>query len=705
METHWYALMLHQQRRPQAHGLLSGSLGATSVRATMSDPSPPPPSHLPAASGLPALRGPRRAGAGARSRASGQALLRGVLLALAIAVAALAHWGGADAPAVRDAEAFLRDRLMRWQADERQDPRVGIVDIDEASLGQVGRWPWPRATLAELAERLLAEEGASLVVFDLVLSEPLPDEGFGDQRLAALARDGRLVAAQAFDFVRREGVLASGVVGGGLERSVPAVTAAAATGHVGNFEALAAARCVGNIGFVPDHDGKIRRLAPLTAWQGREYPMLALAALGCARGQSQQSPPPALVAGLPIDGRGQWRVPFSHRPDSYLSVPAHAVLDGSLAASPQQGPDPGRPLAGRIVLVGSSALGLADRVATPLSPNTSGVGVHAAALTGLLDRASGRAPSVPPPWVMPAWALLSIGALWWSIAGAAGRLRRALAVLIPVLAGWLALAAWMTATGRVEPVSSALFGYALVLLVHLPVEWSWAQRRARDRTRLLSRYVSQPVLEELLAAPESDPLRPRRAEITVLIADLQDYTRLTSGSSLEEAATLTRGLLEALTRAVLAHRGTLDRYTGDGLVAFWGAPIPDPAHADAAVDAARAILANVRALNAARVAQGLEPLSVRIGLASGPALVGDLGTPFRASYTAVGDCINLASRLQQLAKEIGVTVLASESVAGHCRAHRFRAAGKVDVRGLPQQRVFIPEEPPAAAHPDPRPAA
>src|SRR5262249_52086204 len=140
--------------------------------------------------------------------------------------------------------------------------------------------------------------------------------------------------------------------------------------------------------------------------------------------------------------------------------------------------------------------------------------------------------------------------------------------------------------------------------------------------------------------------------ITVVSADMQDYTGLTNRSSLQEAAQLTREFLQCLTEPVLRCEGTLDKYTGDGLVAFWGAPLPNADHAPRALEAAQAMLANVRAWNERRVANGLAPARVRIGVESGSVLVGDLGTRFRRTYTAVGDCINAASKLQAIAKTL-----------------------------------------------------
>ncbi|MCX7272682.1 MAG: CHASE2 domain-containing protein, partial [Burkholderiales bacterium] len=250
----------------------------------------------------------------ARSRRSGgpetaaQRAVRWLLLALALALAVAMELRQAQLPLAREIDANLRDAAMRLSASDQGDPRLAVVDIDEASLRQLGPWPWPRARLAELAERLLSDAGATLVVFDLVLTEGERSAGgsagvgagagpggaagtaAGDDRLIAMAQARRLVAAQAFDYLRRDDATptATGTVGGAIGRAAPggadpatsatsatpatqATTGAQATGYIGNFSALARSPCIGNIGFVPDRDGRIRRIAPVTDWAGGRF--------------------------------------------------------------------------------------------------------------------------------------------------------------------------------------------------------------------------------------------------------------------------------------------------------------------------------------------------------------------------------------------------------------------------------------------------
>ncbi len=627
-----------------------------------------------------AISSERQLNRGSTAEGTVQRLSRWGLLALALAVVGLVQALGTAIPGVRDLESGLRDAAMALAARTEPDDRIAIVDIDEQSLLTTGKWPWPRERLADLAERLLSDGGAELVVFDLVLTDVESAAGStGDDRLVAMAMAARLVGSQAFDYAQRPLAMATGRAGG-PRAPVHPLPSAAATGFIGNFAALAKAPCIGNIGVVPDPDGRIRRVAPFTSWSAGRYPTLALAALGCRQPAIDTL---KLAAKLPIARDGWWAIPFRHRPDAWYSLSAGRVLAGDLPRSPGDRPA----LAGRIVLVGSSALGLADRVATPVSSNAPGVTVHAAALAALMDLQKESGHQAPADWLLALWAVASTVALWWVLGK--GRLRRTAALIAVVIPIWLSLVAWGALSGATASVSAPLWGYATLLLLLMPMEWAWAQARVRSRTRLLSRYVAKPVLDEILArGGDEDPLTPRSASITVLIADMQGYTHLTNHSRLDEVARLTKGFLEQLTEPVRTHLGTLDRYTGDGLVSFWGAPIPVEDHADRAIDAAIAICGNIERFNETRAREGLPKVVVRIGIASGPALVGDLGTPFRIAYTAVGDCINLASRLQQASREVDVGILIADSTAQLCRRHRLRPLGKLPIRGLPDEPIY-----------------
>jgi adenylate cyclase len=227
----------------------------------------------------------------------------------------------------------------------------------------------------------------------------------------------------------------------------------------------------------------------------------------------------------------------------------------------------------------------------------------------------------------------------------------------------------------------------------IPIEWSIARAQVRATTKLLSRYVAKPVLRDLLRRQDFNPLKPRAANITVLVADMADYSKITANQSLEATASITRRFLECITAPVWELQGTLDRYTGDGLVAFWGAPVHVVDQADRAIDAAKLMLARIDTLNQQFREEGLPEVAARIGIASGHALVGDFGTQFRATYTAVGNCINTASRLEATAKDLHLQVVIAESVAEESHRHMLEPLGEQDVRGIGRMKIFTTARP------------
>jgi adenylate cyclase len=201
------------------------------------------------------------------------------------------------------------------------------------------------------------------------------------------------------------------------------------------------------------------------------------------------------------------------------------------------------------------------------------------------------------------------------------------------------------------------------MLLTVSVELWMAQREQGRILRSFATYVAPSVLDKMLQQGIDNPMVPQHAEITVLSADMQDYTGLTNRYDLQQAAQLTREFLQCLTEPVLACGGTLDKYTGDGLVAFWGAPLPVTDHAALAIAAGKGVVERVREWNEQRARAGLAPARVRIGIESGTVLVGDLGTRFRRTYTAVGDCINMASKLQAAAKSLSCDLVVGPMAA------------------------------------------
>ena len=599
-------------------------------------------------------------------------MIRSLIACLAFLLTLVTAWAPSQTVSYFGNE-WLRDTFLTLQQRHTPEPRVLVVDIDESSTAELGPWPWPRARIAELVETLLGHYGARGVALDIVFPEPA-DAG-GDARLAMLSQHGPVVLAQAFDFQRnRPAPLREGELGGALGNPGAAAPAAVpATGYIGIHAGLARAAKTGNIGFIPDADGVLRRVPLTTSFEGKYYPALTLALIDCCAGA------PALPRPLPA----QMRVGYTRDWSAYTVATAAEILKQQYAADAFRD---------RLVIVGSSSLGQGDRVATPLGGSRPGLGVQAAMLSTLLDIRAGTAPA---PWPGTAVACVFAAAAALLAALAFPRLSAvsSVALLAALSLGWLAFA--YVAIGHdpqlvaTAPLATNLF----LLAVAVPYQWQQSQRNSRRLLDTLRQYVAPEVVAELLRSDIDDPLKPRLLEVTTLIADMEGYTNHVESLPVEEAAALTRDFLDCLTGPVIALGGTLDKYTGDGLVAFWGAPLPNADHADLALEAARGIVARVAALSARRAGAGGRPLRVRIGIESGPAMAGDFGTSFRSIYTAVGDSVNTASRLESAARDFPHDVIIGTGTVERARRHQFVLLGERYLRGKEKPTTLFTFEP------------
>ncbi|CAN7707875.1 CHASE2 domain-containing protein [Duganella sp. LjRoot269] len=578
---------------------------------------------------------------------------RGCIAIAALLITAWVQWDHGSA--AQRLDNWLRDRYTVLHATAQPEQRVLLVDIDETSLERYP-WPWPRTRMAEMVEALLAD-GARGVALDILQEKPA--DAAGDARMAMLSQHAPLVVAQLFDFGQREDPLHSGVLAGGAPGAAPG--AVPAYGYIANHGGLAQAAHFGNIGVAPDTDGVLRQVPMRTVFNGRSYPTLSRALLDCCAG------------GRPLaeTASGWVRIPYARSWEAYTVAKAADLLDQRV---------PPEFIQGRLVLIGSSALSIGDRVATPLGALSAGLMVHASMLTGLLDSQAGLAPA---PWPGSLIALLFCLAAT-ALATYTLPRRTAAANITLLLASsalWLPLAYVIAPHDGAFGPSGPLLSNLFLLLVAVPFHWQLAQTRSRRLLDTLRQYVAGDVVDELLRSNLEDPLAPRQLQVTTLIADMEGYTTHVEALPVEEAARLTTDFLDCLTRPVLALRGTLDKYTGDGMVAFWGAPLPNPDHANLALDAAGAMLRAVRELNTRRAADGLAPLRVRIGVESGLAMAGDFGTAMRSIYTAVGDSVNTASRLEQAARDYPYDIIIGEGTVSRASRHRFRQLGQRVLRG------------------------
>lgn len=539
---------------------------------------------------------------------------------------------------------YLRGELLAhdWHANlhlqaSADQQRLAIIDIDEASIEAIGTWPWPRVVVAQLAQTLFARYHVKTVGLDIVFPEA--SDAKGDAALAALTKKYPLVLAQAFDFSGRAEAPRIGELSGAL-KNTPELNSPEASGYIANHSGLANNACVGHITPQPDFDGQVRRIAPQVQFANQLYPMLATAMLDCHAKANNANNANQLANSIARDG--YLHVPFKVGLQGYTVIPAIAIFSDTV---------PQDVLKGRHILVGSSALGLGDRVSTPIHPWLPGVMVHAQVLDALLDAEAQPHQRYDFSWLAWLWALGSIMLL--AILFAATRARIALAALALLPLAWVLIADRLLLAGHTLPLTLPLLGSAVFLAVQAPLEWSRAQSDT-DQFIIRFRKYLPPVMVDLLVRQQrgADVLKAARKTITVLFVDVRGYTAMAEEIEPEKLADFTQWVLGALTMEVHRSGGTLDKYMGDALMAFWGAPLDQPDHADRALDCAIGMQRAMAQLNIdlPRRYPNMAPIKICIGINSGEAVVGELGTAQRSAFTAIGDTVNLASRLQDHAK-------------------------------------------------------
>jgi adenylate cyclase len=600
------------------------------------------------------------------------------------------------------------------------DPAITIVGIDEASLAALGRWPWPRARIATLVDAL-SGGGAAAIGFDVVFDQrdealdlstaadlvrDAPDRpsrellaelsGYGDRALAASLRaSGRVVLAffaeldgppdpQLAADAARVPQLAVRQLGGD-DAAGRALIPAVRRLHV-PVPALAAAADLGHINVLPDADGLYRRLPLVLRAGDRLLPAFSLRlAARLQRGG-------ALMITLARDGVHDLRlgervlttnpaaeVWVNHLgpPGRFRRVSAADVLAGRVPADA---------IRDRIVLVGFTAAGF-DEISTPFAPVVPGVELQATAVDNLLlGRSLWR-----PWWAVPAEAFLIVGlalatglALQRLSVGPAVVVALALALVYGGLSQ-LCFSRFGLALGAFYPLagmSFALLGGAVYQAV--------TEQREKQAVREAFRHYLSPEVTELLASdPSRLQLGGHRSPLTILFSDIRGFTTLAEQMPPETLGQFLIEYLSAMTDVVFRHKGLVDKYIGDAVMAFWGAPVAIPDHAVRCCEAALDMLDALEGLNADWETRGLPRLEIGIGIHTGEPIVGNFGSVDRFDYTAVGDDVNLTSRLEGMNKAYGTHVLISESTLAAVEG-RFatREVARIRVRGREQETVI-----------------
>ncbi len=571
-------------------------------------------------------------------------------------------------------------RMRLFAAPSSRASDIALILVDQYSLDfykkQQVFWPWPRQMYVPILGFLKAG-GAKAVFFDLVMTEPSTYSTEDDAMLAkamgeagnvilpvALSDDDKETALEAEAFLRRTAFASS--------RLRPwAENFLSATADLPIY--LDQARGGANVREKPDEDGIYRRLPLLFKYKGIPVPGAALAL-------AEAAADPDAPSGVRLDPDGQMLIRFFGPTGTYRGYPAATIINGYLQMTENKKPqiDP-REFAGKVVLIGLSAVGLQDIKTSPLSGVVPGVEIQAAALDSLWHRRFLR----PTPVVLD----LLLALLWAVLAGVGITVLRRGSHMLGAAGGLVLLPAVSSVAGFasgtwirfVLPEAAVLFAVVGAAVLNYAVEG----RQRRFLKNAFRYYLSPHVIDRVIDDPGQLRLGGVKREVTSFFSDVAGFTSISEALGPEALVGLLNVYLSEMTDIILDSGGTLDKYEGDAIVAFWNAPLDIPDHARRACRAALASQERLAALAPDFEKRIGRPLRARIGLNSGPAVVGNMGSARRFDYTAMGDTINLAARLESAGKQYGVGILAGESTVAAAgdsiiarEVDRLRVVGK-----------------------------
>lgn len=558
------------------------------------------------------------------------------------------------------------DAALQWlQPPEQVDHRIVIVDIDDDALSAHGRWPWPRGQLAELVAVIQAAE-PSMLGLDILLPEPSdPDQ---DLALARQLAAPNVLAATAFSEVQPPPA-----------RSEPARAARELSPSI-TLAYHNRAPEVGHITPELESDGRIRRLYSRIQAPG-EPPRttLALAILEAWTDLPARELPRSRGDQVCVASFCLWSTPSRG-----LLIPYHhpSRFDYLSAAEVMAGKHRER-LSGSLVLVGTSAAGLGDLVATPRGALTPGVELHAVLLAASLDSLAWRPLPNPRGWWLAGLGVLGLivfpnltgrrSAPWQrALAVAVGAALWLAPVVLATQGWWLDPWAWW---GGVSAAAIFWLGWK---------RWQLWQRHRR-LYRAFGAYVPRTILRQMVEEGGEARFAPQRRPLVIMFSDIVGFTEISEALPPEQLALLTNRIFTELTEVVHAHGGTLDKYIGDALMAFWGAPLCSGDDARQALACAGAMQKQLVSINHWARSQGYPEIGLHIGLESGEVTVGNLGSQQRLAYTALGPAVNLAARLEEHAGLLGEPVLVGPTLAATLQGQvELQALGEVSLKGVSQ---------------------
>jgi adenylate cyclase len=609
---------------------------------------------------------------------------------------------------------------------------VVIVDIDEESLKAIGQWPWPRTTVADLITQI-TRLGAVAIGFDIIFPEPdrmspaIAERSFrgidaetrakldtlpsNDEALADAIRHSRVVVGQAGaaapePVTPADAALQTGFAVRGPDPSPYLVTFRGLLRNVPPIEQAAAGR--GLFSIDPESDGIIRRVPIIMKAQGSLVPSLSLEMLRVVTGSSailvrvdQAGVQAVAVPGLeiPTDRNGQFWVHFNrHDPTRYVS--AKDVLQGNV---------PPDRLAGKLVLIGTSAIGLLDLKTTPTDAAIPGVEVHAQILESVLSKSN----LVNPNYAIGAELALAV-LFGLAIIIAAPMLPASIVIVLGgcLIAGLIGLSLYLFVEHNLLiDFTYPLISSWLIYLVLTFVNYFREQKQRRQIRSAFGYYLSPHMVEQLARSPEKLVLGGEERRMTILFSDVRGFTTISEYYK-DDPQGLTRLMnrfLTPLTNAIIDRKGTIDKYIGDAIMAFWNAPVDDAEQEANACEAALEMLSRAETLNdelkhEAEVNGGVYmPLRIGLGLNTGPCVVGNMGSDFRFNYSVLGDTVNLASRLEARTKDYRIpVVIGSRTAEGAKQKFAVMEIDLIMVKGKKQPEAVFTVLGPSQVEADPR---
>lgn len=602
----------------------------------------------------------------------------------------------------------LRTRVLTQHAAPTSN--VAIIDIDDKSLKAIGRWPWPRSKLAILVNQL-KQQGADVVAFDIFFSENQPNivdqviNGLNTHNLLESTVESTLKKSQSlFDedaifaksLAANQSVLALGFLPREItENKLPApllilspeqqlqLSIIRETGYISNIAKLQqVAKGSGFINIFPDTDGIIRRSPLLIEYKGTVYPALSLQTVMLYLGETVSLITPyygntmrleGIKLGsvtIPTDEKGQALIPFIGRSYTFPYYSAIDVMNGKL---------PKDTLLGKIVFVGTSATGLGDLQATSVQNPFPGVEIQATLVNGMLENNF----SYIPAWTYGADIFLSIlfgffAALTFPYFGP--RMLGLVIVALPSSLLFLNNLIWIQ-TGLILSFFMPTVLVLVIAILNIIYGYLFESRRREHLKEIFGQYVPAKHIDEMLRTTSEYGMHGENREMSVIFADIRNFTTISENLSAAELVDLLNTIFTPMTEIIFKHRGTIDKYVGDLIMAFWGAPLKDKNHARHAIESALEMLAKIKAMDAIIKEHNWPEIKIGIGINSGNMSVGDMGSRYRRNYTVLGDNVNLASRVEGLTKYYGVSIVVTEFTKHNQSKFVFRKLDRVRVKG------------------------